>query len=233
METLTQLFKVLWAPQETLFYAAKQPRVIAPLIFLTLFATAEAATLLVRVDSGQLRVEQWQREGIADKLSAEDQLTLVTSARAQQRIALLSSAVRPLLMTAVAAGIFWGCFSMFGRTADFKTFFSITAFSFIPLTIRSLLSIATLIVAAPSPRVLEIAGSLSPAVFLNPFLSRVMYVGCSLIDLVSIWILALLVIGFGFVTLPNVTKLQRVAIVVGVWLVYATLRMGFAVVANV
>ena len=234
METVASLFRVLWAPRETLFRVRKQPRLLIPLLFITFFAVAEAATLMVRVDSGQLRAEQWQREGIADKLSQEDQLTLMTSARQQQRIALISASVRPLLITAVATLIFFGCFSILGRTAGFKTFFSLTTFSFVPLAIRSLLSIVTLLIVAPSPRVLELTGGVSPAVFINPqSVSRLTYVGAGLLDLVSFWILALLVIAYGFVASPKVLTVHRVVVVVGVWLVYAALRLGLASVANV
>ena len=234
METISWLFKVLWAPRETLLLVSKKPRLIAPLIFVTLFTVAEAATLFVRVDSGQLRLEQYQREGIADKVSPEDQLVLMTAAREQQRIALISAAVRPLIVTALAAAVFFGCLSIFGRTAGFKPIFSITAFCFIPLAIRSLLSIVTLIALSPSARLLELAGSLSPAVFIDPqSVSRITYVAIGLIDLISMWILALLVIGFGFVSAPHLKTGHRVAIVLTIWLVYVALRLGFAGAANI
>jgi hypothetical protein len=234
METLASLIKVLWAPQETLFRVAKHPRLIGPLIFITLFAVVEAAMLMVRVDSGQLRLEQWRREGIADKLSQEDQLTLMTSARKQQqRLAIISAAVRPLLIT-VAALVFFGCFSIIGRTAGFKVFFSLTTFSFVPLAVRSLMSIVALFILTPSPRVLEAVGSVSPALFIDPqSVPRVAYVGAGLIDLVSLWILALLVVGYGFVVSSKVSIVHRVIVVAGVWIVYASIRLWLANVANV
>jgi hypothetical protein len=42
METVASLNKVLWVPHETLFRVAKQPRLIVPLIFITLFAVVES-----------------------------------------------------------------------------------------------------------------------------------------------------------------------------------------------
>ena len=62
---------------------------------------------------------------------------------------------------------------------------------------------------------------------------RVAYVGAGLIDLVSLWILALLVVGYGFVVSAKVSKVHRVVIVVGVWIVDASRRLWLANAANV
>jgi hypothetical protein len=233
MEIVSSLLKVLWAPREALLFASKRPAILAPLILIMLFSAAEAAVFFLRVDAGQLRVEAWQREGIADNLSMEDQLTLMNSARQQQPAAAIASALRPILVIVAVAGLFFACFSVVGRTANFKTFLSITAFAFVPLVIRSLASIITMAVVTPSLSTIELAGNLSPAAFMDPSFSRVGFVAAGLFDVVSLWILALLAIGYGFVAGPRVKVEHRVIIVFGVWVLYAVCRIGLASVANI
>ena len=77
-------------------------------------------------------------------------------------------------------------------------------------------------------------GSLSPSVFLDrDSVSPVLFSAVSTIDLVNIWILALLVIGFGFVTRKSVSKTTRTAAVLAPFLVYAGFRLSLAALRGI
>ena len=77
-------------------------------------------------------------------------------------------------------------------------------------------------------------GSLSPSVFLDrDAISPVLFTAVSSIDLVTIWILTLLVIGYGYVTRKSLSKAARAGAVVGVFLVYAALRLAYAAISGV
>ena len=69
-------------------------------------------------------------------------------------------------------------------------------------------------------------GSLSPAVFLGrDSLSPAVFAMVNTIDIVSIWILALIIIGFEFVTRNAVSRAVRAGAVIGVFLIYIFGRM--------
>jgi hypothetical protein len=231
MEKVASVLRVLWAPRDTLLRASKKPVVLVPLILIALLAAAEAATVFIRVDAGRLRAEAIQREGLSDNVSIDDQIAMMDEVRELVPAVLVTQALRPVVIVA-AAGIFFAAFSIVGRSANFVTFLSITVLCFVPLVVRSLASILTLAVAAPSLRTVALAGNLSPAMLFDPqFASSVLYLGMAQLDLVTLWILALLVVGFGYVCGPRVTVGHRIVVVFGLWLLATSIWLGFVSVA--
>ena len=63
---------------------------------------------------------------------------------------------------------------------------------------------------------------------IRSIVSRVVFAAVNMIDVISLWTLCLLVIGFGFVTRKSVSKAACAGTVFGVFLVYAVLRVMLA-----
>jgi hypothetical protein len=121
-----------------------------------------------------------------------------------------------------------GLFSMLGREGPFKAFFSITAFSFVPTVFGQLAGVARVFVIPPSALMLDELGSLSPAVFLErDSVSPVLFTAANMMDLVSIWILILMIIGYGFVTPKSLSKTTRAITVLSLFVIYQAIRLGF------
>jgi hypothetical protein len=213
METIAQLFRILWSPRKTLYEISRQPRFVAPLILLTFFAGLETAIVFSMLDPGELRLEEFQRGGYADKVSDGDKVIHAQAARNNRGFAVTVASLRTLVTVVAVAGVFFLCLGL-GREVGFKPFLAVTAFSFIPGIFHSIASVAVISTAERTPETLMLAGSLSPIRFLNPeSVSGTTYLLLSTVDVVSIWILALLIIGYGFILRDRVGLLPRVAVV--------------------
>ena len=119
-----------------------------------------------------------------------------------------------------------------GRGVPFKPFLAVTAFAFIPGVFRSVAIMGTVLTADPTFETLQRAGSFSPILFLDSSsVSRVMYAILGMADAVSIWILVLLVIGYGFVLRDRVTPALRIFAVVGVYCVWTAVYAALTFLA--
>ena len=213
MEIITQLFKILWAPKETLYEIARRPRVIAPLVLLTLFAGLETAIVFSTLDPGALRLEEFKRGGYSDKVSDTDKVIHAQAARNNRGFAVAVASVRTLVTVLAVAGVFFLCLGI-GRGIGFKSFLSVTAFAFIPGIFHSIASVVVVMTSERTPRTLLLAGSVSPIRFLDPeSVSGMTYLVLSTVDAVSIWILALLIIGYGVILRNRVGLISRVFVV--------------------
>jgi hypothetical protein len=119
-------------------------------------------------------------------------------------------------------------FGILGREGGFQAFLSITAFAFIPTVFSQAAGVVRAFAATPIR--LEELGSLSLASFLERDTpTPLVFATISSLDFVSIWILILLAIGYGFVARQRVSKGVRMGVVFGVFVVYAVLKVASTV----
>lgn len=229
METIAQLFKILWAPRKTLSEISQRPRVVAPLLLLTLFAGLETAIVFSTLDPGELRLQEFKRGGYSDQISESDKVIHAQAARQNRGFAAAVSAVRSVLMVVIVAAVFFVCLGL-GRGVSFKSFLAVTAFAFIPGILHSIATIATVLTVEPTLDILQRAGAISPILFVNPnSMSRAAYLALGAVDAVSIWIVALLVIGYGFVLRDRVGPALRISAVVGLYCVWSVVYVAISV----
>jgi len=236
MQSIGLLFKVLWSPGEAMFLLSKRPRVLAPLLFLALFSIVTGGAVMMKVDSAELAMRAIEKSTRGASLSDEQktQIRQQMNSPVVKNFTFGSVVIGPLLMILLVAGIYFALFTMLGREGGFKAFLSITAFAFIPTIFRQLAAVLSAYVVPPSSLMPDELGSLSPAVFLDrDSISPVLFAGVNMIDVVSVWVLILLVIGYGFVTRKSLSKASRAAAVFGVFLVYVALRLGSAAVRGI
>jgi hypothetical protein len=80
---------------------------------------------------------------------------------------------------------------------------------------------------------LDELGSLSPAPFIDrDSVSPVMFAAVNSVDLISIWTLALLVIGYGFVTRKSLSAGTRTVAVLSVFFIYQVLKLGYTAISS-
>lgn len=236
MESVGLLLKVLWAPGDAMSRISKRPRVVVPLIVLSVFSLATAAVMSFKIDQGELAIRIVERTTGAGQLTEElrDRIKEQANSPAQMAGRNVASVVFPVAFVALVAVIYFGLFTIFGRTGNYKAFLAVTAFAFIPLVFRQLASILSLFVVPESSIMIDELGSISPSVFLDrDAVSPVLFAAVGMVDIITIWVLSLLVIGFGFVTQKGVSTLNRAFVVVGVYMVYAMGRLGIAYLTGI
>jgi len=234
MQSISLLFKVLWSPGEALFFLSKNPKVLTPILFLTLFSTVTGAVLVTKLDSAELtmRALERSRSNLSDEQKA--QLRRQMGSPVVKVFTFVSAVVGSLLVVLIVAGIYFALFTMLGREGSFKAFLSITAYAFVPTIFRSLAAVLSAYVVPPSSLMPDELGSLSPAVFVDrDAMSPVVFTAVNTIDLVTIWVLILLWIGYGFVTRKSLSKVSRAAAILGVFLLYVALRLVSAAVRGI
>jgi hypothetical protein len=229
MKGIGLLFKVLWSPGEAMFFLAKNPRILTPLLFLSLSSLLTAIAVQTKVRFGELYMNMIARSPQAARMpeEAKAQMQRLMSMPAIQGVFVGSAVVIPLLLVVFVAALYFGLFSMLGREGGFKAFISITAFAFVPMIFSQLAGVVRAFVVVPSSLMLDELGSLSPATFLNrDSTSPMLFSLVNSLDFISIWILILLVIGYGFVSRKGVSKATRTLVVFGVFLLYVGLKLA-------
>ena len=236
MESVGLLFKVLWSPGEAMSFLSKNPRVLAPMLFLCLLSMLTGGAILMKVDAADLALRTIERSSRGASLTDEQkaQIRQQVNSPIIKGLTFVSTVIGPLLLIAIVAGVYFALFTMLGREGGFKAFFSITAFAFIPSIFRQFAAVLSVFVVPASSLMPDELGSLSPAVFLDrDSVSPVLFTGVNTIDVVTIWILILLVIGYGFVTRKSLSKTARAGAVAGVFLIYVCLRLVSAAIRGV
>lgn len=236
MEGIGLLFKVLWSPGEAMFHLSKKPRIVVPIVFLCLFSLVTGALVMSKLDSAELAMRAIERspQGAQMTDQQKDLLRSQMNSPIFRVFGLASTVIGPIIMILLIAGLYFALFTMLGREGGFKAFLSITAFAFIPGIFRQAAAVLSAFVMPASSIMPDELGSLSAGVFIDrDSASPVLFAAANTIDLVSIWILALLIIGYGFVTRKSLSAVTRSCAVLGVFLVYVALRLALAAVRGV
>lgn len=231
MQTVGLFLKVLWSPGEAMFLLSKNPRVLAPVVFLSLSSLLAVLAVQAKVRFGELYMNMLAVSPQAARMpeEAKAQMQTLMNARAIQGAFVVMSVVGPLLLVLIVAALYFGLFTIVGREGSFKAFVSITAFAFVPGIFSQIAMVVRASVVLPSLLLLDEIGSLSPATFIDRgSASPVLFAAVNSIDLVSIWSLILLVIGYGFVTPKSQSKATRAAAVFGLFFVYIAIKLGVA-----
>jgi hypothetical protein len=225
------LFKVIWSPGEAMFLLSKNPRVVVPMLFLCLSSLASTLLVMTKVDFAELNMRMMERSSFIANMSDEQkaQMRQGMNSPARKALGVGTATVGAVILVVIVAAIYFGIFTIVGREGSFKAFLSITAFAFVPNIFRQLAMVMAAFFVPASSLTLDELGSLSPAVFLDrDAVSPVLFAAVNMIDLVSIWILTLLVIGYGFVTRKSLSQFTRAVVVFGVFLLYAGYRLAIA-----
>jgi hypothetical protein len=240
MRSIGLLLKVLWSPGEAMFLLSKNPRVLAPMIFLCLFSGLTGSVVLTKLDSAELAMRTIERSFGRSNLSDEQKAEIRERIKSQvnspiaKGLSFASTFIGPVFVVLFVTLIYFGLFTMLGREGSFKAFLSVTAFACVPMIFRQMASVLRAWVVPASVIMPDELGSLSPAVFLDrDSVSPVVFAAVNSMDLVSIWTLILLVIGYGFMTRKNLSKAARASAVVGVFLVYVALRLAAAALRGI
>jgi hypothetical protein len=230
MEGIALLFKVIWSPGEAMFRATKKASTaLAPVLLLSLAGIAVTVFMFSRVNMAEMTFRALEQRSGAQQLTQEqkDRIIQASTSGFARTFALVASAVGPALSIACVALVYFAIFTLVGRNGTYRAFFAVTAFAFVPLVIRHIAGAITVSVVPQSSLQVDEIGSISPSIFLDrDAVSPALFAAFNQLDVVSLWILALLVIGYRFVVPKDVSTTTRAACVFGVWLVWFALKMA-------
>jgi len=226
------LFKAFWAPGEALFKASKNVKSAwVPILLLMAVALTASVVIFTHVNVGEATLRMMDQSGRGRQLSPEQRANVarVTDSPMAHNIGAATATIGPLLVITVVAVVYFGLFTLIGREGSFSQFWAVTAFAFAPALVRNIAGIATVLIVPSSQIMLDEIGNIGPSVFVDrTAVSNKLFTAAAQLDVISIWILTLLIIGYGFLVLKGVSALTRSVCVVLVFLIYVSIRIALA-----
>jgi hypothetical protein len=215
-----RIIGVLTAPVPTFDSIAKRPDVLVPLIILIVFSIVANVLIARNVDFASIT-----RQAIEDSQSSTQQMTSEQMDRAVRFGSAIAKAmtyagpILQIIVLAVIAGLMLISFRMFGGEGDYKQAFSITVYSWYPLTIFGIISMIVLL-SRKSISVIDLGNPVrSNLGFLaNMKTQPFAYAILSSLDVFSFWTMALMVIGYA--AMSRMSKGKAAAVVITYWVLY-------------
>ena len=215
-----RIIGVLFSPNETFASIARQPDWVVPLSLILVVALVSGIVFAQRVDFGApIRDAMEQNKNV----SPEQVERAVRIGGAVAKVFAYCAPVVSIIFLLIIAGVLLLAFRVLGGEGDFRQALSVTSYSWMPGLIKSI--IITAIVASRGVSAADLANVLrSNLAFLvsmkqNPLLFTLL----AKLDVFTIWLLALLVIGFSFVS--KFSKAKSAAVVVSLWVVATLLSL--------
>ena len=205
MNGLYRIGSVFWAPARSLQEASLDPAILLPLAVPTAFASLTSLIVYFTLDP------------------ADPSLAILWL------IGLVSAAIGPVVIVLLVSSFFFALFSVLGRRGGYRAFLSVTAFAFVPTALHHLAQGGLLLLPISQQMSTPQFGRLNLALFLDSqSVSSGVFVAAGMIDVISLWVLALLVVGYRYVARATLTPGARVTAVVLTWLIYAGIRIALA-----
>ncbi len=230
MRGLLLAVKTFWSPGSAFEEIAEASvRPWAAILVLTAVGLISSGVITANIDPAELALRGLEQPPQGANLTEEQKEAFVERLQnpAVRYIGFAGALVGPTVMIVVLSGIYFGLFMILGSSAKFRIFFSVTSFALLPLVIRNLA--ATLMVlfipsSAINPQEL---GGIAPSAFLDPAeVSRAVFAFAQSLDLITFWILILLIIGYKNVASRRTSLVTRTLAVLLPWVILVAGRVG-------
>lgn len=226
---VARILGVFFSPKPTFADIAARPTWLVPVALMTLLGLATAFFMNQKVDWRDVAAKKIEESPRAANLSAEQKEQQVAmSAKVSPVVAYCFGAILPLLSVVVVALILWQAYNIIGGAdASFTTSLGIVSHAFAVTLVSGLLFIVILLLKAPGTIDLDNPVATNVGAFLPESLPKpLLSLGKSL-DIFSLWVLALMAIGFAAVN-PKRLKGKALGIAFAVWAIWVVVKMGGA-----
>lgn len=223
---VASMFGALFAPADTFVKVAQRPVWLVPLIIYVLLSIVGTVLVMPKLDFESAVRDQMEKSGqeIDDK-----QLEMIISI--QKPFVYAASVFFIPFAIAVIAGVHMAGFRAFGGEGRFVQYFAVTTLAWMPMLVQSLIGQAVILTRKSiSIEQLQTAVMSNLGFLTSPIDNPARFALLSSIDVFSIWVIALLVIGFGIVS--KLPRAQSIGIVVAFWLIYVIGKTGMAAIGQ-
>lgn len=225
---------VFISPDETFADVARKPDFIAPLIVAVIMTAAMAETMLAKI--GTERIVRWQLEHSSRAASMTPEQINAAAQQAAKFVTIFAHAsflIVPIGMLVIAAIGLAVVNGIFGGQMSYKTAFSVTCYANLVAVIPAIMGIALILFGDPehfnaqSPVPTNAGFFLDPATTSKPLLSL-----SSSFDIFTLWLIALLGIGYSEAVARKVKPLSVGLTLFGLWFVWVLAKMGLATLGS-
>jgi hypothetical protein len=204
---------------------ARRPGWVLPVAISTLLSIAATAAILPRVDFDRAVRERFAAKGVTMPEEKVEQII-----DAQKRFSGLGYVWALLANTTIVlilATVFWVSFKAFGWDLAFRQSFGVTSHALLPYIGTSMLLILFVTrLDLVNPADLGDLTKSNPGFLVDRLANPVLHSLASSLDVFTLWVLALLVIGFSIAA--KVPRKGAAAVIVGLWGLYVLGKAGVA-----
>ncbi len=226
--TFQRIAGVLFAPAETFRDIARRPDILMPLIVLAIIGFVVAALMAPRIDFEAAFRDQMAAQN--RNMSDADMDRAAKMTGAVTKIMWYTGPVWGILIWVIIAGVLLLAHRLFGGEGNFKQAFSTVLYSWIPMTISSIVTgIVTVARGEVDMMSMQTLVKSNPAFLVDMKEQPVLFAALTSLDIFTIWTIILLIIGFA--TLSRLSKAKSAVIIVSLWLLTVVVKLGFAAMA--
>lgn len=221
---------VLFSPGETFADIVRKPSWFAPLAILTVLSLVVCYLLVQKVDWAAFQRKQIESSSFTSNLTQEQKDQAVArNLKFTTPFTYAIGLLGPIIFILIVALIYWGSFNIFkGAGLKFGTSFAITAYAWMPAVVGAILTIVILMLKQPGDADPQRIASTSLGFFLSADAPKWLVALGSSIDLIWFWTLGLLGIGYAAANPRKIAKGSAFSVIIGMWLVWVVLKVGFA-----
>ncbi|HWN75395.1 MAG TPA: YIP1 family protein [Candidatus Udaeobacter sp.] len=226
-----RIIGVFFAPKATFEDIVRRPNWLLPTVLILLMSLAAIIALNSHFSWRDYISQQIEKSPRAAQLSAEAKERQVEmSAKYSPAVAYVFGLVLPICGILVIALVLWGAFSiMAGTGTNYKTALAIVSHAIVPASVVSTILFVTVLFLKPVGMFdLDNPVATNVAALLADDASKWLVALCKNLDLLELWKLVLLSIGFAAISPKKLHGGKAFSIVFGVFLVYLVLRVGIA-----
>jgi hypothetical protein len=226
-----RIIGVFFSPKPTFEDIVRRPSWILPTVLIVIFGCAGVVALNQHFDWKSYVAQQIEKSPQAATLSADQkQQRADAGAKFAPLFAYIFGLPAPLLALLIISLVLMGIYNlMAGAGANFKTSFAIVSHAFVPAAIIGTLLFITVLFLKPIGSFdLENPVATNLGILLPDDSAKWLVTLCKNIDLLEIWKLILLGIGFAAVNPRKLKGAKPFTIVFGAFLVYVVVRTGIA-----
>lgn len=218
-----RIIGVLFSPDATFASIAKRPDWVVPLLLITVLAFANGILISSRIDFGAPA-----REAMAqNKNMTQEQMDRAERMSVGMgKVAKFIGPVITIIVLLIVAGVLLLGVRVMGGDGDFKQAFSVTCYAWLPNLIQAL--VLTIVVLAKgataiNPQTFPTMVRSSPAFLVDMKTQPMAFALLSSLDIFTIWVVILLIIGFAYV--GRISKAKSAAIVISLWFVTVLFKL--------
>ncbi len=216
-----RIIGVLISPGETFSSIARQPDFLAPLLVILVLSAIGGFIFAQRVDFTAPAREAMEQRGNMSEAQMESALRITAIV---SKVIAYGSPLFSVIVLLIVAGLLLLAFRLMGGEGTFKQAFSVTLYSWMPLTILNI--IVVVIVASRTGITALYLPTLvmsNPAFLVTMKEHPLLFALLGSIDIFTIWTLALFSIGFSYVA--GFSKSKSATIVIIVWIIWTCIKL--------
>ncbi|HYO75584.1 MAG TPA: Yip1 family protein [Thermoanaerobaculia bacterium] len=219
---------VLFTPAETFREIAQRPDVLAPMLLMLAIGFITASLIVPRLDiESMLAAQSEQLRARNPNMTDADMERVERFGAASTKVLSWLSPLFSILSYVVIAAVMLFAFRLMAGEGNFTQALSVTLYAWTPLLLFSI--VMTIVVVARGAFDPTTAASLvksNPAFLVDQKEQTVLYSLLSSFDVFTFWSLFLFIIGFA--AMSKLSKATSAAIVIGLWVAFIVVKLGFA-----